>query len=220
MYTKPDDIETLGKLLHRFGDTYSHTEISNTPDWKQVEFVNISGHVSPWIDYINKISKEDGLSFLSNVEKQKKYFKGLTFEEYLNQQFLNKSEHPSDGFKMYGNNHFYGIKLPNYTVEHALSSDGSTPDYIWVRPQWYSFYVKNLAYIISQKFGLNYGRFNNQADVFERMINFVAKHKISMKGIIDYEIAKKLGKKEFYIPVFYAKINRPFAYVDANFKTD
>ena len=220
MYTKPDDIETLGKLLHRFGDTYSHTEISNTPDWKQVEFVNISGHVSPWIDYINKISKEDGLSFLSNVEKQKKYFKGLTFEEYLNQQFLNKSEHPSDGFKMYGDNHFYGIKLPNYTVEHALSSDGSTPDYIWVRPQWYSFYVKNLAYIISQKFGLNYGRFNNQADVFERMINFVAKHKISMKGIIDYEIAKKLGKKEFYIPVFYAKINRPFAYVDANFKTD
>ena len=41
-----------------------------------------------------------------------------------------------------------------------------------------------------------------------------------MKGIIDYEIAKKLGKKEFYIPVFYSKPNRVAASGDAIFNSD
>ena len=34
---------------------------------------------------------------------------------------------------------------------------------------------------------------------------FAIKNKCSLKGIIDYEIAKKLGKNEFIIPIYYPK---------------
>ena len=91
---------------------------------------------------------------------------------------------------MYGGNGF--------TFDHAKTDD-SYPDMIYLRPDWYYIYVQNLSWIISTKYGLD----NSKLDlsVFDRMINFLKNHandKPSMKGIIDYEVAKKLGKKEFY----------------------
>ncbi len=49
------------------------------------------------------------------------------------------------------------------------------------------------------------------------MVNFLAKNinkKPSMKAIIDYEIAKFLGKKEIYILVYYASSLKLLASVD------
>ena len=34
------------------------------------------------------------------------------------------------------------------------------------------------------------------------MTKFASNNKFSLKGIIDYEIAKKRGNREFYIPVY------------------
>lgn len=47
------------------------------------------------------------------------------------------------------------------------------------------------------------------------MTKFATDNKCSLKGIIDYEIAKKRGKKVFYIPVFYSSPTRFFASLDA-----
>lgn len=44
-------------------------------------------------------------------------------------------------------------------------------------------------------------------------------NKCSMKGIIDYEIAKKIGKKVFYVPVFFSD-GRELATVDGVFISD
>ncbi len=52
------------------------------------------------------------------------------------------------------------------------------------------------------------------------MVSFVSKNKCSMKGIIDFEIARKRNKKEFYIPVFYSSPSRILASGDAVFNTD
>lgn len=50
------------------------------------------------------------------------------------------------------------------------------------------------------------------------MTKFVAENKCSLKGIIDYEIAKKKReKREFYIPVFYSSPKRPLASGDSTY---
>lgn len=52
------------------------------------------------------------------------------------------------------------------------------------------------------------------------MTKFATDNKCSLKGIIDYEIAKKRGKREFYIPVFYSSPTRFFASGDSVLKSD
>ncbi|ELY2018431.1 hypothetical protein SL053_002358 [Flavobacterium psychrophilum] len=52
------------------------------------------------------------------------------------------------------------------------------------------------------------------------MLKFATDNKCSMKGIIDYEIAKKRNKKEVSIPVFYSKPKRFFASIDAVINSD
>lgn len=47
------------------------------------------------------------------------------------------------------------------------------------------------------------------------MINFGIKYKISLKGIIDYEIDQKLGLNYFYVPVFYGSEWSPGVVGDA-----
>ena len=104
-----------------------------------------------------------------------------------------------------------------YTTEH-LTIDGGYPDMIYIRPDWYLCYVENLAWLISIKFKLDLNKLD--ISVFKKMVNFVAKNKCSMKGIIDFEIAKQRNKKEFYIPVFYSSPLRFLASGDAVFNTD
>ena len=117
----------------------------------------------------------------------------------------------SDYFKMYGKL----AKIPVISLEH-MDPDGSTPDFIYVRPKWYLRYVNNLARLISTKYAMPYQNFNNI--LFNRMVNFAVSEQCTLKGIIDYEISKKLKKDYFFIPVFYSK--QFVASLDAVFNTD
>lgn len=215
--TNINDIETLGRLLHRYGDTYAHTEIENSSDWSQVMPSDITKKFKPWLESLNHLTQEQGLSFLTNAEQQKKSLNGKTLENYLHENWL---KDPTDEFTMYGE-HFsiLGI-IFNYTSDHAFSDDGSTPDYIYVRPQWYLSYVENLSKIIAYKFNLDPSRLD--MSIFRRMVDFVSNpsRQCSMKGIIDFEISRIKNEKVFYIPVFYSTINHPIASADAVFKTN
>lgn len=114
--------------------------------------------------------------------------------------------------------HFYDCIM---YIDSGVVKDGGYPDMIYLRPDWHYIYVQNLSWIISTKYGLD----NSKLDlsVFDRMINFLKNHaneKPSMKGIIDYEIAKKLNEKTFYVPVFYASGDRLLALADATIMTN
>jgi transposase len=89
---------------------------------------------------------------------------------------------------------------------------------IYIRPDWYLNYVKNLAWLLALKFKLDLQKFD--ISVFERMTKFATENKCSLKGIIDYEIAKKRGKREFFIPVFYSSPTRLAASGDSIAFTD
>jgi hypothetical protein len=110
---------------------------------------------------------------------------------------------------MYGGNYF--------TVQHALI-DGSYPDKVYMRPDWYLNYVENLAWLIANKYNLNIG--NLEIDVFEKMVSFVKLNKCSMRGIIDYEIAKKRHANHIFVPVFYSNPWRVSASIDATINTN
>lgn len=226
LYTPKNDIKTLGELLHRFGDTYAHTEINNLkPDdikeskelkdadekmikeyiesWKIESEITLGSKVEPWLKFFNYYMKEYGIEFLESEKKQKQIFKGKTLKETLKDIYLTNK---SADFIMYGSS--------GYTSEHAFT-DGGYPDMIYLRPNWYYIYVQNLAWIISNKFSLDYSKLD--LTLFDKMLSFLKKNedkKPSMKGIIDYEIAKFLGNNHFYIPVYYAD-GRFLASVDA-----
>jgi hypothetical protein len=218
--------EELGELLHRFGDTYAHTEINNLkPDaikeaiklkdadtttiqkyidaWKLEPETPLEDTVKPWIKFFNYYLKEYGTAFLENKKLQKTIFQGETLREVLKNIYL---KNKSSDFIMYGR---MGL-----TDEH-FSTDGGYPDQIYLRPDWYLVYVQNLSWLLSEKFKLEPSKFN--FETFKKMVHFVSQHKCSMKGIIDYEIAKRLNKKTFYIPVFYSEPTRIAAFFDATF---
>lgn len=104
-----------------------------------------------------------------------------------------------------------------FTTDH-LFADGSYPDMIYIRPDWYLNYVKNLAWLLALKFKLDLKKFD--IGIFEKMTKFASDNKCSLKGIIDYEIAKKRGRREFYIPVFYSSPTRIVASFEATLLTD
>jgi hypothetical protein len=203
LYTDINDKKQLGRLLHRFGDTYAHTDLDNSKNWEQESEINIKDHLEPWAKYINEAIKIEGLKFLIDEPIQKKYLKDKNFEDYLSEIWLRDK---TSKFKMYGNKF--------YTLQHLIKH-GSEPDFIIVRPNWYLMYVKNLARIIAYKY--NKQEINSfNIDVFIKMTNYLKKNSIktrTLKGIIDYEIAKKLNKNEVIVPVFYS--NTGAAIVDA-----
>ena len=227
LYTPKENIKELGELLHRFGDTYAHTKINSMKpediqglidlddasdetikkyieSWSVVKEQTLKSKVEPWVQFFNYYMEEYGTEFLENENKQKEIFKGKTLKETLKKLYL--KDETSD-FIVYGNTVF--------SLEHAFT-DAGYPDMIYLRPQWYLIYVQNLAWIISTKYNLEYSKLD--LSLFIKMINFLKKNqnnKPSMKGIIDYEIAKFLGKKEFYIPIYYASGDRILASIDA-----
>jgi hypothetical protein len=81
-----------------------------------------------------------------------------------------------------------------------------------------SGYVQNLFTLLNYKFNEYTG--NLDLELFQGMVSFASLKKCSLKGIIDYEIAKKKGQTTFYIPVFYSKADRIAASMDAVFNTD
>lgn len=233
LYAPKENTKLQGEMLHRFGDTYAHSKIGNLKpsdmkdnidlknaddttvkkyieSWKQIgSETTLGSEVRPWIKFFNYYLEKDGFEFLDNEKKQKEIFKGKTLKETLKDlYFTNKSS----SFEMYGKDGFTG--------EHFLTDKGY-PDQIYLRPEWYYIYVQNLSWLISTKYGLD----NSKLDlkVFDKMITFLKKYsdrKPSLKGIIDYEIAKKLNKKTFYVPVFYASGDRFLAALDANVLTN
>lgn len=214
LYAPIGDIKTQGELLHRFGDTYAHTRIGNLKpkdikenlnlaeaddatikkyidSWKKIKSeTTLGSQVQPWIKFFNYYLQRDGLEFLNSEFKQKEIFKGRTLKEALKDLYLTND---SSSFIMYGEE--------GYTGDH-FQSDGGYPDQIFLRPDWYHIYVQNLSWLIASKYKLNNLLLN--LSVFDKMINFIIRNKCSMKGIIDYEIAKLRNEKVVYVPIYYA----------------
>lgn len=224
LYTPNGEVAELGKLLHRFGDTYAHTKINNLKpadikgdpkiketneltrkkyieSWKKIAEKPLKDSVAPWIKFFNYYMEKDGLVFLEEEQTQREIFSGQTLKEVLKDIYL---KNDSKDFIMYGED--------GYTLDH-FESDGGYPDQIYLRSEWYRIYVQNLAWLFSIKFKLNIAKLD--LNTFDRMISFVLKERCSMKGIIDFEITKKLNRKEVYVPVFYSNPVRVFASADA-----
>lgn len=229
-------IKRWGELLHRFGDTYAHVKFDNilpkdlsTYDlkenkenekkaiaaWKGKGGKELSADIKPWIIYFNYYTNKYGYQFLTDAKYQRMALGGETLASVLRDIYLIK---PSDKYIMYGGNEnsISAFKI-KFTWDH-FSTDAGYPDLIYMRPEWYLVYVKNLAWILSIKFKLSLKNFD--ISIFERMVNFAVKNTCSMKGIIDFEISKKMNKSITYIPVFYSKPGRPFASVDAIYMSD
>lgn len=220
-------IKKLGELLHRFGDTYAHTKLDNLKpkdlkeyaldddeknkanieiainSWKGKGGRELANDVEPWVRFINYYINKHGYKFLENIDYQKEALNGRTLEKYLHEIYF------TDGisnFEMYGGGF--------YTTQH-LTADGSYPDKIYLRPDWYLSYVKNLAWILSIRFNLDLSKLD--ISVFERMVKFATKNKCPLKGIIDFEIARQRHKRVFYIPIYYSSPNRIVASGDEFF---
>ncbi|ANF49896.1 hypothetical protein A0O34_04845 [Chryseobacterium glaciei] len=224
-----ETINKLGELLHRFGDTYAHTkfdnikpsdlakyDLANKPEnvekaiesWKGKAGKELSKDIEPWIKFINYNVTKYGYSFLTNETYQRESMNGRTLKQYLLIIYL---QNPEDKYIM------YGTRLGFFTREHLIT-DAGYPDLIYMRPEWYLCYVKNLAWIISVRFKLEHNKLNIK--LFEHMVEFAKNNKCSMKGIIDFEIAKIRKKQEVYIPVFYSRMDRILASADAIVNTD
>ncbi|MDW8850023.1 fibronectin type III domain-containing protein [Flavobacterium sp. MMLR14_040] len=233
MTTDVKKIKDLGEKLHRFGDTYAHTKLSSVnpselddielgdisdPNSKEVskvisEWKNISGKpivdkIEPWVRYINKCVKVYGNSFFYNSALQKRLIANeknnpISYPQLL-KYLYEKNITPEGKFKMYGDRNILFM-----TTEHG-STDGLWPDKIFVRPEWYLSYVKNLTILIKLKFGLPY---NVNFKIFNQMTDFVVKNKKSMKGVIDFEIARYYDKNYVKIPIYKTSIKHGAAYV-------
>ncbi len=99
--------------------------------------------------------------------------------------------------KMYGNG---GV----YTTEHAFTDEGLRPDIIGARRDLYIDYTRDLAAALGLKYDLILPQ--DGLDVFQEISSFVSGrydplHPAtgSMIGIINYHVAKKMGRSEFVI---------------------
>jgi hypothetical protein len=91
----------------------------------------------------------------------------------------------------------YGLSITfDYTTEH-FSCDKSKPDIIGNDPDWYLSYVKNVSDLIATKFNKN----SNLVSInfFKSLAYYARWKKVSLIGLIDYEIAKLENKKQFTI---------------------
>lgn len=208
LYTQSGDITTLGKLLHRFGDTYAHTKLQNilpedlqdlelkdaSPEtlqlvidsWKSVAGVEIAKRIEPWIQFLNYYVRKYGNQFFNDENLQKQHLLGHTLNGYINYIYSQRT----DNFRMYGNEF--------YTFQHG-ATDGLFPDQIYIRPDWFITYVKNLTTLLKIKYNLS-GSLD--LGVFNQMVQYTTENKISMKGIIAYEIKRKLNQPVLEIPIF------------------
>lgn len=174
--------------------------------WKEQKAPPILDRIAPWVDFFNYNLSRYGYRFLTDEKLQKQKLNGKNLVQYLHSIY---NDQPVDKFVMYGRD--------GYTNDHAFS-DRSAPDFIYVRPQWYLTYVQNLYSLLNYKFNNLTGDLN--ITLFTKMVEFATANKCSLKGIIDYEIAKEREVNHFYIPVFYSKFNRLAASYDAVYNTN
>lgn len=102
--------------------------------------------------------------------------------------------HLSGDGKMYGNS--------IYTIEHkfATEPDGSDtglrPDMISGRPELYKEYVSGLTSLMMNKFGKTE---RPDLSILSNLADYASKNKVSLIGILNYEVANKQGLSEFSI---------------------
>jgi hypothetical protein len=61
---------------------------------------------------------------------------------------------------------------------------------------------------------------NFDNSIFSKMVSFAKRKSCSLKGIIDYEVSKQLGKNYFFVPVFYGTTSHAVASADAVLNTN
>jgi len=111
--------------------------------------------------------------------------------------------------KMYGN-------LNGYTTEH-LTVDGSAPDFIYNRIETgdYMNYAKDVLFVLSLSTDTKV-KYTDALDKAEPILNglmaYAKENKVSLMGIINYEVAKLQGSKEFYI-------HSPISLLSTDYKT-
>jgi RHS repeat-associated protein len=104
--------------------------------------------------------------------------------------------------KLSGDGTMYGED--GYTMQHAFAkeSDGSDtglrPDLIYERPGMYLEYVQNLSSMLAVKFGSN-PRVNIDLVKFKDMTAYAQKNKVSLIGIINYEVSAMENKNSFHV---------------------
>ncbi|WP_435356912.1 hypothetical protein [Emticicia sp. SJ17W-69] len=238
MTTENNNIKELGEKLHRFGDTYAHTKLSsinpsqlsiNPSQLKDIELLDIKdpnaeeiskvilmwknqggqlikNKIEPWIRYINMCVRVYGNSFFYNPVLQERIIANenkqpMTYPQLL-KYLYGQNFTPEGKFRMYGERN-----LLIETSEHG-TVDGLWPDQIFLRPEWYLTYVQNLATLLKIKFNLK-GELD--LPVFKQMTDFAVKNKKSMKGIIDFEIARFNNHNYVEIPIFHTSIMHPVA---------
>ena len=90
-----------------------------------------------------------------------------------------------------------------YTTEHnfATEPDGSQnglrPDMIYERPNLYKTYVSVLGSVMQEKFGN--GNKVPDLTIFNDLTAYASKNKVSLIGIINYDVAKLKGDSEFTV---------------------
>ncbi|BAV08134.1 RHS repeat domain-containing protein [Filimonas lacunae] len=130
------NIEEFGRLMHRLGDTYAHSKLTN-------------------------------------------------------------------GDRMYGAGHWYNAG-GGYTFDHLVSA-GSEPDMIYNRigdNGKYVSYAKDVLFVLSQKFDtkVNYSAALEKAlPILKSMMEYASKNRVSLIGIINYELANLKGENSFYV---------------------
>jgi hypothetical protein len=122
-------------------------------------------------------------------------------DAYAHQRMNGKGYYGDKGkVKQFGGKMFE--KLTGGTAEHAKGSEpdgtdtGLRPDMIYERVNLYTEYVNTLAGSLKDKY-----QTKGQIDtaVFKRMTDYATKNKVSLIGIMNYEVAKLKGENTFNI---------------------
>ncbi len=94
-------------------------------------------------------------------------------------------------------------KVTGGTAEHFKSTEpdgsptGLRPDLISERPNLYKKYVKIMAYALSKKYDKDFEQFD--MSVFDQLADYAYENKVSLIGIINYEVSQLKQESEFFI---------------------
>ena len=132
--------------------------------------------------------------------------------------------HMNGDGRMYGKiNKFFQFLHINFTIEHnyAEETDGQTgtrPDQIYERPPLFLKYVNNVAKMMASKYNKDLDCFD--INKFKELTEYAVANKISLLGIMNYEVAKMQGENMFFVhKTLVPNIFEPFLKTKAAYKT-
>lgn len=134
-------------------------------------------------------------------------------DAYAHQRMNGKGYYGDKGkVKQFGGKMFE--KITGGTAEHAYATEpdgslsGLRPDLIYNRVELYMQYVSTLEVAIKEKYGVD-GSID--VDVFKKMTDFAKENKVSLIGIMNYEVAKLKGENTFFVPISYGVADDDYA---------